>query len=83
MMEEKGDIGNDFSMNIAKSWEQAFNSIATPRTRKIILRTSIVFGKDGGALIPLKKQQNLVREENRLQENKRLAGFMSLISKTQ
>lgn len=55
MTEENGDIGNDFSMNIAKSWEAAFNSIETPHTRKVILRTSIVLGKNGGALIPLKR----------------------------
>ncbi len=55
MDEEHGEIGNDFSMNIAKSWEEAFNSIHNPKTRKIILRTSIVLGKNGGALIPLKR----------------------------
>ena len=55
MTEEQGEIGNDFSMNIAKSWEVAFNHIETPRTRKVILRTSIVLGKNGGAVIPLKR----------------------------
>lgn len=59
MTEESGEIGNDFSMNIAKSWEAAFNTIQTPNTRKIILRTSIVLGKNGGALIPLKQLANL------------------------
>ncbi|TGV02012.1 TIGR01777 family oxidoreductase [Flavivirga rizhaonensis] len=54
MTEEHGEIGDDFSMNIAKSWEQAFNSRTTPKTRKIILRTSIVLGKNGGALLILK-----------------------------
>ena len=58
MTEEHGEKGNDFSMNIAKSWEKAFYSITNPKTRKIALRTSIVMGKDGGATQPLK---NLVR----------------------
>ena len=53
-MTEEGEIGDDFSMNIAKSWEKAFYSITNPKTRKIVLRTSIVLGKNGGALIPLK-----------------------------
>lgn len=53
--EETGIIGDDFSMNIAKSWEQAFYGITNPKTRKIALRMSIVMGKHGGALIPLKK----------------------------
>lgn len=55
MTEENGDIGNDFSMNIAKSWEATLNSIVTPQTKKIVLRTSIVLGKYGGAFIPLKR----------------------------
>jgi len=54
MTEEDGEIGDDFSMNIAKSWEKAFFSITNPKTRKIVLRTSIVLGKKGGAFIPLK-----------------------------
>ncbi|SDS04888.1 hypothetical protein SAMN04515667_1292 [Formosa sp. Hel1_31_208] len=54
MTEEHGEIGNDFSMNIAKSWERAFYSITNPKTRKIVLRTSIVMGKNGGAIQPLK-----------------------------
>lgn len=54
MTEENGEIGNDFSMNIAKSWEKAFNDIENPKTRKILIRTSIVLGKSGGAFIPLK-----------------------------
>lgn len=55
MTEELGEIGDDFSMNIAKSWEKAFYSITNPKTRKIALRTSIVLGKHGGATEPLKK----------------------------
>ena len=54
MTEQNGDIGDDFSMNIAKSWEKAFNKFECLKTRKIILRTSIVLGKKGGAFIPLK-----------------------------
>jgi len=53
--EENGIIGDDFSMNIAKSWENAFYSIVNPKTRKIALRTSIVLGREGGALPTLKK----------------------------
>ena len=54
MIEENGEIGDDFSMNIAKSWEKTFYNITNPKTRKIAIRTSIVMGKNGGALIPLK-----------------------------
>lgn len=55
MDEETGDIGDDFSMNIAKSWEKTFYEITNPKTRKIAIRTAIVLGKNGGAFIPLKK----------------------------
>lgn len=55
MTENEGEIGDDFSMNIAKSWEKAFYSITNPKTRKIAIRTSIVLGKKGGAFIPLKR----------------------------
>jgi len=58
MTEEHGEIGNDFSMNIAKSWEKTFYAITNPKTRKIATRTSIVMGKHGGAIEPLR---NLVR----------------------
>ncbi len=54
MTEKNGEIGDDFSMNIAKSWEKAFFEITNPKTRKIALRTSIVLGKKRGAFIPLK-----------------------------
>jgi len=53
--EDNGEIGDDFSMNIAKSWEKAFYNVNNPKTRKIALRTSIVMGKNGGAIEPLKQ----------------------------
>ena len=54
MTEENGEIGNNFSMDIAKSWEKAFYKVTNHKTRKIALRTSIVMGRNGGAITPLK-----------------------------
>ncbi|WP_026977037.1 TIGR01777 family oxidoreductase [Flavobacterium tegetincola] len=54
MTEENGEIGDDFSMNVAKAWEKFFFETETPKTLKTALRTSIVLGKNGGAFIPLK-----------------------------
>lgn len=54
MDETNGEIGNDFSINVALSWEKAFFKTETPNTLKTALRTSIVLGKNGGAFIPLK-----------------------------
>lgn len=48
MTEENCEYGDDFSMNVAKSWEQAFNASNTPQTRKLALRISLVLGKSGG-----------------------------------
>jgi uncharacterized protein len=54
MDETTGEIGDDFSMNVAKTWEKTFFEVETRRTLKTALRTSIVLGKNGGAFIPLK-----------------------------
>ena len=55
MDEVSGEIGKDFSINVALSWEKAFFKTETPQTLKTALRTSIVLGKNGGAFIPLKR----------------------------
>lgn len=55
MDEVKGEIGFDFSMNVARMWEKVFFQTETPQTKKTALRTSIVLGKKGGAYIPLKR----------------------------
>lgn len=55
MDEYSGEIGTDFSMNVAKTWEKTFYEVQTPNTLKTAIRTSIVLGKNGGAFVPLKK----------------------------
>ncbi|UMQ43464.1 TIGR01777 family oxidoreductase [Chryseobacterium sp. Y16C] len=52
--EENGIIGDDFSMNICKSWEKEFFKVKTENVRKVALRTSIVLGNNGGAFPKLK-----------------------------
>ncbi|KPM32545.1 NAD dependent epimerase/dehydratase family protein [Croceitalea dokdonensis DOKDO 023] len=54
MDEEQGEIGTGFSVSVAQAWEAAFFSGNTPKTRKVALRTSIVMGKNGGALTPIR-----------------------------
>lgn len=53
MDETTGEIGTGFSVNVATNWENTFFSQQTPVTRKVALRTSIVLGKNGGALQPI------------------------------
>lgn len=53
-IEENGIIGDDFSMNICKSWENEFFKGNNDNVRKVALRTSIVLGNNGGAFPKLK-----------------------------
>jgi uncharacterized protein (TIGR01777 family) len=55
MTEKNGEIGNDFSMNVAKAWEKTFFETKTPRTLKTALQTSIVLGTNGGSFLSLKR----------------------------
>lgn len=59
MSENGGEIGSGFSVEVAKAWENAFFSSVKTGTRKIALRTSIVFGKGGGAFTPIKNLAKL------------------------
>lgn len=52
--EENGIIGDDFSMNICKSWEKEFFAMKNEGIRKVALRTSIVLGNNGGAFPKLR-----------------------------
>ncbi|MGG5208156.1 TIGR01777 family oxidoreductase [Chryseobacterium sp. MIQD13] len=52
--EENGTIGDDFSMNICKSWEKEFFMVNNESVRKVALRTSIVLGNNGGAFPKLR-----------------------------
>ncbi len=54
MDERNGELGDGFSVGIAKAWEKEFFSFELKSTRQVALRTSIVFGKNGGAFIPIK-----------------------------
>ncbi|WP_339814727.1 TIGR01777 family oxidoreductase [uncultured Imperialibacter sp.] len=55
MDEGTGELGEGFSVDVCKKWEQTFFDANTPGIRKVALRTAIVLGKDGGALQPLKR----------------------------
>jgi uncharacterized protein (TIGR01777 family) len=40
----------NFSIDVAKGWEEAFFSAATPRTRKVALRSAMTFSPDAGGV---------------------------------
>lgn len=52
MTEEGGEIGSGFSVDVAKAWEAMFYSFTLPRTRRVVLRTTIALGNGGGAMKP-------------------------------
>lgn len=47
--EDDGDIGEGFSVDVAKGWEREFFQGELPRTRRVAIRMAIVLG-DGAAL---------------------------------
>jgi len=59
MTEEDGEVGNDFSMNVAKAWEDSFFSSEHIDTRKVALRISLVLGRNEGVLPVLSKLTKL------------------------
>lgn len=52
MTEADGELGQGFSVGIARAWEEVFFARDLPATRRVALRTAITLG-DGSALIPL------------------------------
>lgn len=48
--DESSAFGYGLAPDVGKAWEDAFAEAALPETRKVILRTSFVLGKSGGAL---------------------------------
>ena len=46
-------------MDVCKKWEMIYNSYDLPRTKKIITRTSIVLGNQGGAFPIIKRMTKL------------------------
>lgn len=52
MTESDGELGEGFSVGVARAWEDAFFAPALPATRRVALRTAITLG-DGSALVPL------------------------------
>lgn len=56
MDEETGEMENDFSVQVCKSWEQTFwSATVPPSVRRICLRVAIVLGRGGGVLPVLQR----------------------------
>jgi uncharacterized protein len=53
--EANGIIGDDFSMNVCKAWEQSFFEMKNAAKRMIAMRIAIVLGSNGGAYTELER----------------------------
>ncbi len=51
MDDETGELGKGFSVDVCRKWERELNTAATPQTRKIALRSAMVFGKGCGGVM--------------------------------
>jgi uncharacterized protein len=60
-MNESGETGatpeakDEFSIEVIRQWERALNEAQTPATRKVALRITLVFGRDGGVFPGLRR----------------------------
>jgi uncharacterized protein len=56
---EDAPAGRGFSPETCVKWERAFDALELPSTRKVLLRTGLVLGRDGGALPTLARLARL------------------------
>jgi uncharacterized protein (TIGR01777 family) len=47
------DAKDEFSVEVAQAWEEALAAAATPATRKIPMRMSMVFAAEAGSVVPV------------------------------
>jgi uncharacterized protein (TIGR01777 family) len=59
MDEHSGEMGEGFSVEVCKAWEEAFEKTETTGTRKVILRLSMILGMSGGVMPVMKKLVSL------------------------
>jgi uncharacterized protein (TIGR01777 family) len=57
--DEDAPAGRGFPVEVCLRWEQVFNSLELPATRKVLLRIGFVLGRDGGALPTLTRLARL------------------------
>lgn len=57
--EKDGIIGKGFSVNVCRAWEKQFFAFKDLPTRQILLRSTIVLGKNGGVYPVLKRLTRL------------------------
>ena len=56
--EKNGTIGEGFSVDVCRKWEESFFNFKDLGVRQIALRTAIVLGKNGGVMKPFNRLVN-------------------------
>ena len=51
--DENSALGYGLAPSVGKTWEETFAEAVLPQIRQVVLRTSFVLGRDGGALLRL------------------------------
>ncbi|HEX8236680.1 MAG TPA: TIGR01777 family oxidoreductase [Abditibacteriaceae bacterium] len=51
MDEASGEIGSGFSVDVCRQWERVLDEAAAPHTRKVALRSAMVFGRHKGGVM--------------------------------
>jgi uncharacterized protein (TIGR01777 family) len=59
MDEIAGHIGHGFSVDVCEQWEKLFFEVSLRPTRRVAMRTAIVFGRDGDAFRAFRRLVNL------------------------
>jgi uncharacterized protein len=65
LMDESGETGatpeakDEFSIEVIRAWERALDEAQTPATRKVAMRITLVFGRDGGVFPVLRRLARL------------------------
>src|SRR5688572_27391148 len=55
VVDEEAPLGSEFTAQVCRQWEGAFDSVDLRDTRKVILRLGVVLGRDDGALPVLER----------------------------
>ncbi len=50
LCDESSPHGTDFMADVCEQWEAAFRAALVPETRRVVLRSGVALGRDGGAL---------------------------------
>lgn len=67
---------DEFSVSVAKAWEQALNEATTPGTRKVALRITLVFGTIKGGVFQILRRLSKVGLGGRMGSGKQFVSWI-------